>query len=107
MACYISGNKIPFSKLSGFSLDDYEQYYKALDLYYSFNKAMGLPMDTEKVEEHKWEASEAIHVILKEKIREMKHKCRTCGRALPWNHFYNECDACFEERMLRRYECDW
>lgn len=45
-------------------LEKYEQYCKKLDLYYSFSKVFGYPVDVEWLREEKMRASKKIHMLL-------------------------------------------
>ena len=48
----------------GRELADYERYYQAINLYYSFSKAMELPFDEQWVYDTRQRVSEQINFLL-------------------------------------------
>jgi len=79
------------------NLDNLELYYRQLDLFYSYCKEMKQPYDAELIMEVKAEVSEKIHKILKNQIKNMKHKCSKCGKELPWDFPFNICEECHDK----------
>lgn len=77
-------------------LNSLEQYYKRLDLYYSFSKTMGLKLDSEWIQKEKMHISEAIHLALVKDIQNYRIKCKCCGKPLFWKSQYKICEKCYE-----------
>ena len=76
-------------------LKQLEDYYKAIDLYYSFNKAFDLTFDKIKVDkERELTASKINTILVKESLRTVS-KCSRCGKELPWDHIRYKCDDCY------------
>ncbi|MCR5743806.1 MAG: helicase [Lachnospiraceae bacterium] len=76
------------------NLDDYETYYKILDLYYQFCTRFNLPFEQELLSETKSEVAKEICNILVDNLKKYGKKCKRCGKALSWNHPYNLCEEC-------------
>jgi ATP-dependent RNA helicase SUPV3L1/SUV3 len=101
---YIAGKTVNIpGKPHNANLDALELYYSELDLYYSFNRALKLPFDTEQVLKLKNQTSDEINRILIERIKKMGRKCRSCGSKLDWNSPYGLCESCYEERHYDRW----
>lgn len=94
---YINGKKIEIPDGFATTLEDCEMAYKELDLYYSFCKTTGLPIDTEKLKQEKEAVVFQINMLLLEASNRKKQrkKCRVCGKKLPLFSKYNICDACY------------
>ncbi len=76
------------------NLDDYETYYKILDLYYQFCTRFDVPFEQELLAETKSEVADEICKILVDNLKKYGKKCKRCGASLVWNHPYNLCDSC-------------
>ncbi|MBQ3967412.1 MAG: hypothetical protein II688_01835, partial [Lachnospiraceae bacterium] len=76
------------------NLDEYEEYYKILDLYYQFCNRFDIPYEQEFLKETKSEVARAICDILVDNLKKYGKKCKRCGKDLPWNHPYNLCEKC-------------
>ncbi|MBR6897097.1 MAG: helicase [Lachnospiraceae bacterium] len=76
------------------NLDEYESYYKILDLYYQFCTRFNLPFEQELLAETKSEVAKEICDILVDNLKKYGKVCRRCGKALAWNHPYNLCETC-------------
>lgn len=61
---YINKREIPFPQTYAFDLKGYEYAYKELDLYYSFHRTMGLPMNLSAILEEKENIVEKINEFL-------------------------------------------
>lgn len=71
---FAKGETIEIPITHAITLQDYECKYKELDLYYSFNRTMGLPMNTDMVAEEKEKIVEKINSFLVAKNRLCKEK---------------------------------
>ena len=80
------------------TLPELEQYYRKLDLYFSFAKAFGCPVDEDKLYDSRERVAEEINEILLHKLRSNIRFCARCGKALPLHHRGRLCDACFRQR---------
>lgn len=83
---------------TGDSLEDWETYYRSIDLYYSFSKIFSDSVEEEWIREEREYISNHIHQLLTARIKSFKKKCSSCGRPLPWNSFYGKCQSCFSTR---------
>ena len=102
---FVCDREISFPHINAIDLRGYERRYKELDLYYSFNRSMNLPMDVNKVMEAKEEVIEKINQLLVEtnsKKQKKKH-CRHCGKKLPNGFKFTLCDKCYHNMMSARY----
>lgn len=104
---YISGKKIHFPEAPMVeTLDSLEMYYRELDLYYSFCKEMQKECDAEETMLVKADTSEKIHKILRSQMKNMKNKCKICGKDLPWDFPFNMCEDCYDRRF-NSYDSGW
>ncbi|MCI8869730.1 MAG: helicase [Lawsonibacter sp.] len=72
-----------------------EQHYRKLDLYFSFAKAFGCPVDEDKLRQSRERVADEINEILLHRLRSNIRFCGRCGRALPLHHQGRLCDACY------------
>ena len=79
------------------TLPELEQYYRKLDLYFSFAKAFGCPVDEDKLYDSRERVAEEINEILLHKLRSNIRFCARCGKALPLHHRGRLCNACFRQ----------
>ena len=77
------------------TLPELEQYYRKLDLYFSFAKAFGCPVDADKLYDTRERVAEEINDILIYRLQNNIRFCERCGRALPLHHHGRLCDACY------------
>ncbi|MDE6589000.1 MAG: RNA helicase, partial [Oscillospiraceae bacterium] len=77
------------------TLPGLEQYYRKLDLYFSFAKAFNCPVDEDKLYNTRERVADEINEILLYKLRNNIRFCARCGKALPLHHRGRLCDACF------------
>ena len=82
------------------TLPELEQYYRKLDLYFSFAKAFDCPVDLDKLYDSREQVAEEINEILLHRLRSNIRFCDRCGSALPLYHRGRLCDAC--HRRSRR-----
>ena len=79
------------------SLPELEQYYRKLDLYFSFAKAFDCPVDLDKLYDSREQVADAINEILLHRLRSNIRFCGSCGKALPLYHRGRLCDACYRK----------
>ena len=77
------------------TLPELEQYYRKLDLYFSFAKAFDCPVDADKLYDTRERVAEEINDILIYRLQNNIRFCERCGRALPLHHHGRLCDACY------------
>ncbi|MDE7261413.1 MAG: hypothetical protein K2N78_05040, partial [Oscillospiraceae bacterium] len=68
------------------TLPELELSYKKLDLYFSFAKAFGCPVDLDKLYDSRERLAEDINEILLHNLRNNIRFCSRCGAALPLYH---------------------
>ena len=78
------------------TLPELELYYRKLDLYFSFAKAFGCPVDEDKLYDSRERVADEINEILLHRLRNNIRFCARCGKALPLHHRGRLCDACFQ-----------
>ncbi len=76
------------------TLPELEQYYRKLDLYFSFAKAFDCPVDLDKLYDSRERVAEEINEILLHRLRSNIRFCGRCGSALPLYHRGRLCEAC-------------
>lgn len=77
------------------TLPELEQYYRKLDLYFSFAKAFNCPIDHDKLYDSREQVAEEINEILLYRLRSNIRFCSRCGKALPLHHRGRLCGTCF------------
>lgn len=80
---------------------DLELYCRKLDLYFSFAKAFGCPVDEDALYDRREEVAEEINEILLHRLKNNIRFCALCGTALPLHHHGRLCDACFRKQRRR------
>ena len=83
------------------TLPDLELYCRKLDLYFSFAKAFGCPVDEDALYDRREEVAEEINEILLHRLKNNIRFCALCGTALPLHHHGRLCDACFRKQRRR------
>ncbi|MGN1001421.1 MAG: helicase-related protein [Oscillospiraceae bacterium] len=78
-----------------FTLPELEQYYRKLDLYFSFSKAFGCPVDLDELHDERERTADMINQILLHNLKNNISFCSRCGVALPLHHKGRLCNACF------------
>ena len=79
------------------TLPELELYYRKLDLYFSFSKAFGCPVDEDRLYNSRERVAEEINEILLQRLRTNIRFCTRCGKALPLHHRGRLCDVCFQK----------
>ena len=86
-------------KSSGsYILPELEQYYRKLDLYFSFCKAFGCAVDKDELHDERERTAELINGILLHNLKNNISFCSRCGAALPLHHKGRLCNNCFNKR---------
>ena len=78
------------------TLPEWEQYYRKLDLYYSFAKTFHCPVDEDKLYDSRERVADEINEILLHRLRNNIRFCSRCGKALPLYHRGRLCDTCYQ-----------
>ena len=78
------------------TLPELELYYRKLDLFFSFARTFGCPVDEERLYESRERAADEINEILLHRLRNNIRFCARCGKALPLRHHGRLCDACYQ-----------
>ncbi len=92
---------------SAWTLPVLELHCRKLDLYFSFSKAFGCPVDTDDLYDRREEAAECINQILLHNLRNNIRFCARCGAALPLHQSGRLCNNCYRKlgsgpRMFRK-----
>ena len=80
------------------TLPELELYCRQLDLYFSFSKAFGCPIDEDALYDERERTAEQINQILLHNLRNNIRFCSQCGAALPLHHKGGLCTACWSRR---------
>ena len=83
------------------TLPELEQYYRKLDLYFSFAKAFSCPVDEDKLYDSRERVADQINEILLHRLRNNIRFCDRCGKALPLHHRGRLCEACYQRERRR------
>jgi ATP-dependent RNA helicase SUPV3L1/SUV3 len=88
-------------KQGAYTLPELEQYCRKLDLYFSFSKAFGCPVDRDGLHEEREKTAERINQILLHNLRNNIRFCSSCGAALPLHSNGRLCTVCYARRFGR------
>lgn len=77
------------------TLPELELYCRKLDLYFSFAKAFGCPVDEDALYDTREAVAEEINEILLHRLKNNIRFCARCGSALPLRHHGRLCDGCY------------
>ena len=80
------------------TLPELEQYYRKLDLYFSFARAFGCPVDEQRLYDTREQVADEINEILLHRLRSNIRFCARCGKALSLHHRGRLCTDCFEKQ---------
>ena len=83
------------------TLPELELYYKKLDLYFSFSRAFGCPVDEDRLYDTRERVAEEINEILLHRLRNNIRFCDRCGKGLPLHHRGRLCEACYRKGHKR------
>ncbi len=90
--------ELPEKSERSYILPELEQYYRKLDLYFSFCKAFGCAVDNDELHDERERTAELINGILLHNLKNNISFCSRCGAALPLHHKGRLCNACFAKR---------
>lgn len=79
-------------------IQQYETYYKQLDLYYQFSHRMQKELDEEWLAEQREKTEMRIMNYLTRGKQNYIARCKYCGRLLPLGSPFQVCDDCFGKR---------
>lgn len=89
-------------KKTAYTLPELELYYRKLDLYFSFSKAFGCPVDGEALREEREKTADLINMILLHNLKNNIRFCARCGSAMPLHSTGRLCNDCYG-RIRRGY----
>lgn len=89
----------PHDKKGG--IQQYETYYKQLDLYYQFSHRMQKNLDEEWLRRQREKTELKIMSYLTKGKQTYIARCRYCGRLLPLGSAFQVCDDCFRQERRR------
>ena len=101
---HLQGEELPRPELpegGTQTLPELELYCRKLDLYFSFAKAFGCPVDEEALYDRREEVAEEINEILLHRLKNNIRFCAVCGAALPLHHHGRLCEACYRKQRRR------
>ena len=105
---WVNGKNISMPGVKYHTLDSLEDYYKSLDLYYSFCKSLNIVFDKELLDEKREEVFSEINKLLTPKEKK-SGKCSRCGQEYKKTGTINVCDRC-KKRIKDSYKerrYDW
>ncbi|WP_454940060.1 helicase-related protein [Evtepia sp.] len=101
----LAGEELPRPELpegEGRTLPELELYCRKLDLYFSFAKAFGCPVDQQALYDRREEVAEEINEILLHRLKNNIRFCPVCGKALPLKQRGRLCEACYRRQHRGR-----
>ncbi len=84
------------------TLPELELYCRKLDLYFSFARAFGAPIDYSGIAEAREKAAEDINEILMYRLQNNIRFCEICGKPLLLHSKGRLCESCYKKEHLRR-----
>ena len=102
---HLAGETLPRPELpeeGSRTLPELELYCRKLDLYFSFAKAFGCPVDQQALYDRREEVAEEINEILLHRLRGNIRFCTVCGKALPFKQRGRLCEACYRRQHRGR-----
>ena len=80
------------------TLPELELFCRKLDLYFSFAKAFGCPVDEDALYNQREDVAEEINEILLHRLKNNIRFCARCGAAIPLHHHGRLCEVCFQKQ---------
>ena len=77
-------------------LDNLEDYYKSLELNYSFGKNFNMMINNRYISLEKEDTANKINELLLTKLLDHERVCSICGKKLPWDCASDKCRVCRE-----------
>ena len=88
-------------KDTAYTLPELELYCRELDLYFSFAKAFGCPVDRDALYDEREKVADAINQILLHNLKNNIRFCAKCGAALPLHRTGRLCNKCYRSLPQR------
>lgn len=85
------------------TLPELELFCRKLDLYFSFAKAFGCPVNEDDLYEKREDVAEEINEILLHRLKNNIRFCASCGKDLPLHHKGRLCEGCFQKTRKGSY----
>ena len=82
-------------KQTAYTLPELELYCRKLDLFFSFAKAFGCPVDRDELYAEREKTADEINQILLHNLKNNIRFCARCGAALPLHHSGRLCSDCY------------
>lgn len=88
-------------------LDELENYYKSLELTYSFGKNFNMMINNRYISSEKEDTANKINELLLTNLLDHERVCSICGKKLSWDYPSDRCRVCREminEAKAERYK---
>lgn len=99
----VDKKELPEPKMKLRTLEDLELTYKAIGLHLLFLYRLNQQTESYYWERKRLEVSDLVHEKLKSEVKMIRKRCRKCNKVLPWEHRYQICNDCYEQRNIRYY----
>ena len=83
------------------TLPELEQYYRKLDLYFSFARAFDCEVDEDALYDTRERVADQINEILLHRLRNNIRFCAACGKPLPLHYHSRLCKDCWQKEHKR------
>ena len=93
--------ELPPAGEAPYTLPQLEQHCRKLDLYFSFCKAFGLPVDVDRLRDERDYTADSINHILLHNLKNNIRFCAKCGAALPLHQSGRLCSKCYRQLNAR------
>ena len=100
----VTKKELPEPKIKKRSLEDLELSYKTIGLHLLFLYRLNEKTKSLYWERLRVEISDMVHEKLKTDVKKMRKRCRKCNQVLPWDHRYQICESCYEQRYINYYD---
>jgi ATP-dependent RNA helicase SUPV3L1/SUV3 len=100
----VTKKELPEPKIKKRSLEDLELSYKTIGLHLLFLYRLNEKTKSLYWERLRVEISDMVHEKLKTDVKKMRKRCRKCNQVLPWDHRYQICESCYEQRDINYYD---
>ena len=99
----VEDRELPDPNVKIRTLEDLELTYKAIGLHLLFLYRLNKHTESYYWERKRLEISDLVHEKLKSEMKTMKKRCRKCNKVLPWEHRYQICNDCYEQKYFHYY----
>ncbi len=100
----VEKRELPEPKIKKRTLEDLELAYKAIGLHLLFLYRLNQRTESYYWERQRLEISDLVHEKLKTEVQEMKKRCRNCNKIMPWEHRFQICNDCYEQKYINTYK---